>query len=136
MPDIQEIFMKMTEALEAADRGQRILNAKIASQAEEIRTLRGKPATADCSEAVKGLVEKLASVGVVDELEALYFKDNVTGENADDLLVKLASAIAPRQAYVSPYEVSDYPANAAAGTAPVDKALTDCNERLQAMIRK
>ena len=136
MPEIKEIFMKMTEALEAADRGHKILNAKIASQAQEIKTLREKPETPDCSEAVRGLVEKLASVGVIDNLDAVYFKENVNCKNASDLLVKLASAVTPQKTYPSPYEVSDYPVAETGKNTPVDEALTDCNKKLQAMLRK
>lgn len=131
MQDIREIFNKVTEALDAADKGQRILVNKVASQEKELKALRSR----NCSENFRVLVDKLASAGVVDELHAVYLKDNVTDDNVNDFLVKLGDKVAPKEAAVSPYELTDIPVTV---EQPSDgkKDLEKCNNRLQALYGK
>jgi hypothetical protein len=132
MPELQEIFSQVTEALGAADRGQKILCEKIASQSKEIERLK---ATKDCSESFKGLVDKLASCDVVDDLHAVYLKSNVTDANVNEFITKLANVIAPaKTAKMSPYEVSNIPV--VGKTEPADKELEACNQRLMALYGK
>lgn len=131
MPDLREIFSKVTEALAAADEGQKILTNKIASQAEEIKHLRETNA---CADNYRCLVDKLASAGVVDEYHAVYLKDNVTDGNVNDFLTKLANVVEPKQASApSPYEVSNIPMATESGT---NKDLEDCNRKLRSLYGK
>lgn len=126
MQDLNEIFSKVTEALDAADKGHRILVEKVASQEAEIKTLRGR----NCAEGFRVLVDKLASAGVVDDLHAVYLKDNVTDDNVNDFLGKLSDKITPKEASVSPYELSEIPISTEPTSDKGRKDLEDCNNRL------
>ena len=132
MPELNEIFTQVTEALGAADKGYKILSAKVASQSKEIENLK---AMKDCSGNFKTLVDKLASVGVVDEYHAVYLKDNVTDSNVNEFLVKLASAANPKPSPASPYEMSSIPAEGYAKEGQ-NKDLEACNQKLLALYGK
>lgn len=139
MPELNEIFSKVTEALGAADKGYKILSAKVASQIREIESqkkeIENLKAMKDCSGNFKALVDKLASDGVVDECNAVYFKDNVTDKNVNEFLVKLASAVSPRPFPASPYEMSSIPVNDPTKEEQ-NKELEACNQKLRALYGK
>lgn len=132
MPELKDIFTQVTEALGAADKGYKILSAKVASQSREIESLK---AVKECSGNFKVLVDKLASVGAVDELNAVYLKDNVTDTNVNEFLVKLANVAAPKQAPASPYEMSTIPVKDASQEEQ-NKELEACNQKLRALYGK
>lgn len=125
MTDVNEIFNKTVDALAAADRAQKAMTSKIASQQEELNALRS---IKGCSGGFKELVAKMASAGVVDELQAVYLKDNVTDNNVNEFLVKLANVVNPRQTPASPYEMSQIPVTEE--PPKPDKYLDECNKRL------
>ena len=132
MPELKDIFAQVTDALGAADKGYKILSAKVASQSREIESLK---AVKECSGNFKVLVDKLASVGVVDECNAVYLKDNVTDTNVNEFLVKLANVSAPKQTPASPYEMSTIPVKGKTDEEQ-NKDLEACNQKLLALYGK
>lgn len=132
MIDVNEIFNKTVDALAAADRAQKALSAKIASQQAELNDLHS---VKDCSGSFRDLVTKLASVGVVEDVQAVYLNDNVTDKNVNEFLVKLANVVTARPTPMSPYEMSSIPVAEATKTGS-DKDLDECNKKLQTLYNK
>lgn len=125
-----QLYQMVTDAMTSADNAYKAMCRKVASQEKELEELRAREAG---SEGFKNLVAKLASVGVVDELQAAYLKDNVTDGNVGTFMVKLASAIEPAPIPASPYEVSNFPVGEEKKS---DEDLRKLDESLMRLYRK
>lgn len=130
MPDTIQFYSNVVNALQAAKKANDIMTAKVASQAKEIEDL--KAHKTEGSDNYKELVSKLASAGVIDNLNEAYLKHNVNDGNLPEFITKLASLIEDKpvkQAGNTPYEVSAVTSTATAPTG--DKYLEECNKRLR-----
>jgi len=129
MPDIAKLSALSLQALKAAEEVRLLQSSKIASQEAEINRLRSQQQGA---EQFRALVAKLASVGVVDRLNAVYFDKNVTDENVTEFITKLASAVdTPKQkTTVSPYEVTGVTEQ----STNRDQAAGDCERKLRDIV--
>ena len=129
MQNQEEFYKNVIDALDYAGKENQLLSEKIASQAEEIKTLKG---SLSGSGNYKALTQKLASAGVIDRLNQAWLETNVNDSNLPEFLDKLASVITtPKTASApeSPYEVSGVKVST---TTPVgDEALAACNRRLR-----
>ena len=129
MQSQNEFYQNVLDALELAGKENNALSRKIASQEEEIKTLRG---SLSGSGNYKALTQKLASAGVIDRLNQAYLETNVNDGNLPEFLDKLTGVIeTPKTASApaSPYEISGVKVSTT--TEKGDAALEACNKRLR-----
>ena len=92
--DIQ-LIQQMTDYMAVTADARKLATSKIASLEKENATLRAKAVSVD---AVKNLVSKLASAGVVDATHEAYFTRNVSDGNVSVVVEKLINSLGSKQA--------------------------------------
>lgn len=105
---MEQFYGTVIDYIEGASNFRDMAVSKIASLEKENRKLKQQQGT---TTAFKGLVSKMASAGIIDDLNAAYFSNNTSSGNIEQQIGKLSALIrqeaSSKQADIpSPYKVS------------------------------
>lgn len=127
-----ELSKTLLEYMEETEKVRSALISKVASLEKEASTLRQAVITAD---AVRKLVGKLASAGVIDRFNAAYFTKNASDTNAGQCLRRLlglldTSGAGKTASAPSPFTLEKAPA------VPTDREEREYRDRLANLAKR